>query len=292
MELRVLRYFLAVAREENMTAAAASLHVSQPTLSRQIQDLEAELGKQLFIREPRQMVLTEAGRLLRKRADEIVTLADKTEEEIYNLNDKDLKGDIYIGAGETSGIHCITSVMHEMQEEYPGIHIHITSGDGEEVLYSLENGLIDIGLVFRTVDEAKFNTISVPYRDVWGILMCRDDPLADKKKITLNDFKDRPLIVSRGKKDELIAKLPEANIVSTYTLLFNASIMVKDRVGYALTLDNIVNTEGTDLVFKELYPKSYADMTLAYKKYQYFSRPFEVFIEKLKAVCQQDDSHL
>ena len=182
MELRVLQYFLAVAREQSIVLAAKSLHLSQPTLSTQIKKLEEELGKQLFIRGgkgPRRITLTEEGMILRKRAEEILELVHKTETEIASSDDM-LMGDIYIGAGETDSIRLVARAAKQMQLRYPGIQFHISSGNAVYVKESLDRGLIDFGIIFGTVDMTSYHTLKLPATDTWGVLMRKDDPLAAK----------------------------------------------------------------------------------------------------------------
>ncbi len=181
MELRVLQYFLAVTREQSISGAAESLHLSQPTLSRQLKDMEDELGKQLLIRGNRRVTLTEEGMILRKRAEEILELVKKAEDEITQTNDV-IAGDITVGAGETDGIRFLTRAAQELQRDYPLVRFHIVSGDVITVTENLDKGLIDFGLIFGEVDETKYEHISVPYRDTWGVMMRRDSPLAQKSR--------------------------------------------------------------------------------------------------------------
>ncbi len=201
MELRVLQYFLAIAREQSIVRAAESLHLSQPTLSTQIKAMEKELGKQLFIRGTkgsRKVTLTEEGMILRKRAEEILNLVQKTEREI-SLSDQVVVGDVYIGAGETDAVRFIAKAAKKLSEAYPGIRYHIASGNTEFVLEQLEKGLIDFGIVFGSVDHARYNSIPFPYKDTWGVLMRKDSPLAEKQEILPEDLWDKPLIISIGR---------------------------------------------------------------------------------------------
>lgn len=235
MELRVLQYFLAVAREQSIVRAAESLHLSQPTLSTQIKAMEKELGKQFLIRGTkgsRKVTLTEEGMILRKRAEEILNLVQKTEREI-SLSDQVIVGDVYIGTGETDAVRFIAKTARELYKTYPGIHYHISSGNSEFVLEQLEKGLIDFGIVFGSVDHAKYNSIPLPYKDIWGVLMRKDSPLAEKSEILPEDLWDKPLIISRQYSAEswLKRELSELEIVATYNLLFNASLMVEEGLG-------------------------------------------------------------
>ncbi|MGN0617771.1 MAG: LysR family transcriptional regulator [Ruminiclostridium sp.] len=288
MEIRVLKYFLAVAREQNISAAAESLFLSQPTLSRQLKELEEELGKQLFIRGSRKITLTEEGLLLRKRAEEIVELMDKTEKELSN-SDEQVSGEIYIGAGETDGLRLIAKAAKELQEQYPQITYRIISGDAVDITERLDKGLIDFALLLEPVDISKYSYLKFPVKDVWGVLMRRDCPLAEKKSISSKDLQDMPLIVSRQAVDgsELTQWLKnggeQLNIVSTYNLVYNASLMVDEGLGVALCLDKIINVSGdSSLCFRPLKPRLDVGMSLVWKKYQVFSKAAEKFILKMQ----------
>ena len=288
MEIRVLKYFLAVAREQNISAAAESLFLSQPTLSRQLKELEEELGKQLFIRGSRKITLTEEGLLLRKRAEEIVELLDKTEKELSN-SDEQVSGEIYIGAGETDGLRLIAKAAKELQEQYPQITYRIISGDAVDITERLDKGLIDFALLLEPVDISKYSYLKFPVKDVWGVLMRRDCPLAEKKSISPKDLQDMPLIVSRQALDgsELTQWLKngseQLNIVSTYNLVYNASLMVDEGLGVALCLDKIINVSGdSSLCFRPLKPRLEVGMSLVWKKYQVFSKAAEKFILKMQ----------
>ncbi len=288
MELRVLQYFLAVAREQSILGAAEFLHLSQPTLSRQLKDLEEELGKQLFIRGNRRITLTEEGMILRKRAEEIVQLVRKTEDEI-SLSDAVIAGDIYIGAGETDAVRFLVRAEQAIQREYPLVHFHIQSGDRITITEGLDKGLIDFGLIFGVVDSSRYESIRVPFTDTWGVLMRRDSPLAAKREILPEDLSGLPLILSRQKSSEdpllswFCCAKERLNIIGTYSLLFNASLMVEEGMGYALCLDRIINVSGdSKLCFRPLSPRLEVPMSIIWKKYQVFSRPSEKFLEKLR----------
>lgn len=288
MEIRVLKYFLAVAREQNISAAAQSLFLSQPTLSRQLKELEEELGKQLFKRGSRKITLTEEGLLLRKRAEEIVELLDKTEKELSNSYEQ-VSGEIYIGAGETDGLRLIAKAAKELQEQYPQITYRIISGDAVDITERLDKGLIDFALLLEPVDISKYSYLKFPVKDVWGVLMRRDCPLAQKKSISPKDLRDMPLIVSRQALDgsELTQWLKngseQLNIVSTYNLVYNASLMVDEGLGVALCIDKIINASGdSSLCFRPLKPKLDVGMSLVWKKYQVFSKAAEKFILKMQ----------
>lgn len=287
MELRVLQYFLAVAREQNISAAAQSLHLTQPTLSRQLRELEEALGKQLMIRGNRKITLTEEGMLLRKRAEEILELADRTEKEIMQSADT-VSGDIYIGTGETDGVRQIARTAHQLQQSYPGIHFHIVSGDAVDVCERLDKGLLDFGVLLGEMDKAKYHYLELPMKDTWGVLMRRDSPLAGQDAVSPRDLWDKPLILSRqvDNKSGLyrwLRKEPaELHTVATYNLIYNASLMVDEGMGYAFTLDKLVNTTGSDLCFRPLQPRLELGMYLVWKKSQIFSKAAELFLERLQ----------
>ncbi len=290
MELRVLQYFRAVAREQSIIRAAESLHLSQPTLSTQIKAMEEELGKQLLIRGTkgsRKVTLTEEGMILRKRAEEILNLVQKTEREI-SLSDQIIVGDVYIGAGETDAIRIMAKAARELYKTYPGIHYHIASGNSDFVLEQLDKGLIDFGMIFGSIDHAKYNSIPLPYKDTWGVLMRKDSPLAEKETVSPEDLRDKPLIVSRQEADKgtlptwIKSEIAEIEIVATYNLLFNASLMVEEGLGYAIGFDKIINTSGSSILcFRPLSPKREAGMSIIWKKYQIFSKASEKFMEKI-----------
>ncbi len=293
MEFRVLQYFLAVAREQSVSGAAEYLHLSQPTLSRQLKDLEEELGKQLFIRGNRKITLTDEGMTLRKRAEEIVQLVKKTEDEII-LSDDSLSGNIYIGAGETDAVRILARAANQVQASYPKICFHISSGDATDVIEQLDKGLLDFGVLFEPTDLSEYNYLRIPAKDEWGVLMRRDAPLSEKRMIIPEDLWDKPLIVSRQAVNksrglfEWLGKEPdELNIVATYNLLFNGSLMVEERMGYALCLNHIINSTGeSNLCFRPLSPKLETRLNVVWKKYQMLSKPAEKFLEKLQELIK------
>lgn len=297
MELRVLQYFLAVAREQSIVRAAQSLHLSQPTLSTQIKAMEEELGKQLLIRGTkgsRKVTLTEEGMILRKRAEEILNLVQKTEREI-TLSDQVIVGDVYIGTGETDAIRFIAKAARELYKTYPGIHYHISSGNAQFVIEQLDKGLIDFGIVFSLVDHTKYNSIEMPFKDTWGVLMRQDSPLAAKETISPKDLWDKPLIVSQQGDNHgalttwMQKEMPELEIVATYNLLFNASLMVEEGLGYAIGFDKIINTSGnSNLCFRPLSPKREESMNIIWKKYQIFSKASEKFMMKMKELLEMN----
>ncbi|MCH5268569.1 MAG: LysR family transcriptional regulator [Lachnospiraceae bacterium] len=290
MELRVLQYFLAVTREQSISGAAESLHLSQPTLSRQLKDMEEELGKQLMIRGNRKITLTEEGMILRKRAEEILAMVQKTEQEI-TISDDTIAGDVYIGAGETDAVHLLAKAAKQLQQSYPDIHYHISSGDTTDVLDRLDKGLIDFGLLFGPVDTSKYEYMEFPVKDTYGVLMRKDSPLAEKRSICPEDMWDKPLIINRNTRDgDLLTSwlgknTNELNVTATYNLLFNASLMVDEGLGYALALDKIINTTGDgNLCFVPCEPELSVGMNLIWKKYQIFPKAAEKFLEEFQKI--------
>ena len=278
MDVRVLRYFLAVAQEESISGAAEYLHLTQPTLSRQLMDLEQELGKKLLIRGSRRVTLTEDGLLLRKRAGEIVALVDKTESEFHGTED-DISGELYIGGGETAAMRLIARTARDLQEQYPHIRYHLFSGNADDVMERLDKGLLDFGLLIEPVDLKKYDHFHLPVTDSWGVLMRRDSPLAEKDSIHPKDLWNVPLLISRqsmiehGLSNWMRRNYNELNIAGTYNLLFNAALMVEAGMGYAVCLDKLVNTMDTSgLCFRPLAGCQRAGMDIAWKNIRCFQR--------------------
>ena len=292
MELRVLRYFLAVAREESISDAAEFLHITQPTLSRQLMDLEEELGKQLLIRgkRNRKIMLTEDGMRLRKRAEEIVALADKTEAEFLAADDA-VSGDVYIGCGESDAMRIIAKTAVKLRQDYPDIHFHLYSGNAEDVSERMEKGLLDFGIFITSANIDKYDYLKLPAYDTWGLIMRKSDKLAAKDFITPQDLQGLPLIMSRqALVQEDISRwskkqIQDLNVVATYNLVYNAAIMTREGFGYTLTLDKLANTgSDSDLCFRPLKPelRIRINLNLVWKKYQIFSKASQKFLEYLK----------
>ncbi len=292
MEIRVLKYFLAVAREGTITGAANSLHLTQPTLTRQLQELEKELGQQLLIRGKHRITLTPEGMFLRKRAEEIVDMVEKTESEFHSINDI-VGGDIYIGSGETESMKYVAEVMQELRKLYPDIRFHLYSGNAEDVIEKLDKGLLDFGILIQPIDLSKYDHIALPDKDIWGVIMRKDSPLALKKEIVLEDLVDVPLIASRqmsrkysaasGFLDWFGEKFDDLNIAATYNLVYNAAILVKAGIGYAITLDKLANTsDESNLCFRPLKPKLQSGLDIVWKKYQVFSPAAKIFLDMMQ----------
>ena len=290
MELRVLRYFLAVAKSESVSGAAELLNITQPTLSRQLMDLENELGVTLFQRGRRnhKVALTEAGIYLRKHAEEIVVLADKTAA-AFTASSDSVTGDIYICAGETDAVRLLARTAKKLQERCPRIHYHISSGDSAVVEEQLDKGLADFGILLGVVDRNRYEAQALPFRDRWGVLARRGDPLTRLKTIRPNDLYGKPLILSRQTVSDaqilrwLNKPKEELNIVATYSLVYNAALMTAEGFGYTLTLDNLIHASGnSDLCFRPLANSPELPVYLVWKKYQAFSRAANLFLNQFR----------
>lgn len=288
MEIRELRYFLAIAKEQSISKAAEYLFIAQPSLSKQMQNLEKEIGAKLFIRGSRKITLTETGLLLKKRAEEILDLYNKTSAELH-APISEVGGDIYIGGGESYAVDTVAKAAKALQSEHPNIKFHFFSGDTEEIMIRLDKGLIDFGILVEPADLTRYEYLRLPQKDTWGVLMRKDSPLAEKEFITPEDLHDVPLIRSKQtmEKNELFEWFKKdtdnLNIVATYNLLYNASLLVKEKLGYAIGLDRIINTTGdSELCFRPLKPKLETTLAVAWKKYQVFSKASELFLNQLK----------
>lgn len=287
MEIRTLRYFLAVAREENMTRAAEQLHVTQPTLSKQIQSLEDELGKKLFTRHSFSIELTEEGILLRKRAEDLVSMADKIIGEFVSLDDV-TGGDIYFGLAESYQIRYLAREIREFKKSYPGLRYHITSGDTEQVTEKLDKGLLDFAVLVEAPDSSKYHSLCFPEADRWGLVMQSSDPLAKKETVTVDDLIGLPLFCSeQGWTVDLPRwcgnRMDELHLEGSFRLSYNASLFVREGLGYLLTLDRLIDaSETSGLVFRPLAPKLEAKLYLIWKKYPAFTPIAERFLGTLK----------
>ncbi len=287
MELRVLRYFIEVARERSITNAARHLHISQPTLSKQLKDLESELGVKLFLRLNYSIKLTEEGILLKKRAEDILEMADKTLDEFTHINEI-TGGDIRIGCAESYNIKYLTDIIKDFKDEYKGLRIHITSGDTKQVTEQLERGLSDFAVIVEPPDLSKYNYLSLPQKDTWGLLMRRDSPLATKKEITFNDLKKLDLISSAQSLKVDIPrwcgeKMDDLNIIGTVNLFYNGAICVRSGLGSMLTFDKLATIDNdSELCFSPLTPPLQTQMYIIWKKYQVFTPITQKLIDILK----------
>ena len=287
MELIQMKYFLAVAREESISRAADFLYITQPSLTRQIQNMEKEVGQPLFVR-GKKMRLTEAGQLLRRRAEEILALYEKTERELLHPQEN-VGGDVYLGGGETRAMHILLRAAQKMRTQYPDIRLHIHSGDIADVCEHVDKGLLDFGLVIEPADLTKYESLRLPYTERWGLILSKRHPLAEKKEIAPEDLRGVRLIQSRH-------SLPKSNvtewyksvvqdieIVATYNLVYNAALMAEAEIGCVLCIDGLINTTGESKVcFRPLSPPVTAHVDVIWKKYQIFSQAAQIFLQFLR----------
>ena len=287
MEIRTLRYFLAVAREENMTRAANVLHVTQPTLSKALKSLEDELGKKLFVRHSFSIALTEEGALLRDRAEDLITMADKIEKEFLSL-DEITGGDLYFGLAESYQIRYLARELRTLKEQYPGLRYHITSGDTEQVTEKLDKGLLDFAVICDAPNTRKYESLEFPEGDIWGLIMPADSPLAKKKEIRIEDLAGLPLFTSEQGWDGDIKEwagedFPKLHLEGSFRLAYNASMFVKEGLGYQLSFRNLVDvSEDSGLVFRPLIPRLEVKLYLIWNRYQAFTPIAERFLKQVR----------
>ncbi len=288
MEIRTLRYFLAVAREENMTRAAEQLHVTQPTMSKALKSLEDELGKKLFTRHSFSIRLTEEGVLLRNRAEDLVSMADRIEKEFVSLDDI-TGGDLYFGLAESYQIGFLAREIHQFKQAYPSLRYHITSGDTEQVTEKLDKGLLDFAVLAETPDAAKYESLCFPESDVWGLILPEDDLLAKKKAIRVDDLIGLPLFCSEQSWENDIPrwageKMKQLHLEGSFRLSYNASLFAREHLGYLLTFDRLIDTSsGSGLVFRPLMPRLETKLFLVWKRYQTFSPIAERFLRQVQS---------
>ncbi len=293
MEIRVLRYFLAVAREGNIAGAAAFLHLTQPTLSRQIRDLEEELGQTLLVRKSHGVALTAEGMLFRKRAEEILSMVDKTEAEFASMGEA-VSGEVYIGGGETQAVRLIADIACEVRALHPGVRYHLFSGNAEDVTERLDKGLIDFGILIQPADISKYDYLNLPVKDRWGVVMRKDSPLARVEAVRRGDLLGVPLIcsrqaLSRGRTGNEFGEwfgddFEKLEVAATFNLVYNACRMVEAGVGYALTIDGLVGAgEDSVLCFKPFEPVLESGLNVVWKKYQVFSPAAQLFLREMQS---------
>ncbi len=287
MEIRTLRYFLEAAREENMSKAAERMHISQSALSKQLKGLEEELGKKLFVRHSFSIELTEEGMLLRKRAEDLLSMADKITAEFASMDDI-IGGNIYFGCAESYQIRHLAALIKRFKKQYPGFHYHITSGDTEQVTEKLDKGLLDFAVLVECPDYAKYNVVKMPESDRWGLVMPAGCALAQKDCITFEDLLGLPLFCSgQGWHADLPLwcgeRINELTLEGSFRLSYNASVFTREGLGYLLTFEHLVNTSSeSGLVFRPLYPELTTDMFIIWKKHQVFTPIAERFINELQ----------
>ncbi|MCM1083923.1 MAG: LysR family transcriptional regulator [Clostridium sp.] len=288
MEIRTLRYFLEIAREENMSHAAEKLHVSQPTLSRTMKDLEEELGKPLFTRSNYSIHLTEEGMLLRKRAEDLLEMADKITEEFSSMNDETISGEVYIGCAESHLVKYLARAIGNVHKSYPDIRYRITSGDTEQVTEKLKKGLYDFAFIVEPPDLSQYNYLEIPETDTWGAVVPTSHPLAKKASVTVDDLMPYPIFISS---QSYVVDLPrwcgekaeKLNVLASFNLSYNSSIFSKEGLGITLTFDHLVNTSRENgLVFCPLYPRLENKMYIIWNKYQVFTPAAHILMENLK----------
>lgn len=287
MEIRTLRYFLEAAREENMSKAAERMHISQSALSKQLKGLEEGLGKKLFVRHSFSIELTEEGMLLRKRAEDLLSMADKITAEFASMDDI-IGGNIYFGCAESYQIRHLAALIKRFKKQYPGFHYHITSGDTEQVTEKLDKGLLDFAVLVERPDYAKYNVVKMPESDRWGLVMPAGCVLAQKDCITFEDLLGLPLFCSgQGWHADLPLwcgeRINELTLEGSFRLSYNASVFTREGLGYLLTFEHLVNTSSeSGLVFRPLYPELTTDMFIIWKKHQVFTPIAERFINELQ----------
>ncbi len=287
MEIRVLRYFLEIARESSMSRAAETLHISQPTLSKQMKELESELGKKLFHRGSTSVSLTDEGMLLRKRAEDILAMVDKTTNEFREL-DNITGGEVHIGCAESHQIKHLARVIKDFKEAYPRFRYHLTSGNTEQVVERLDRGLIDFAFIVEPPNLERYNHIEIPGTDIWGLAIRKDHPLAEKEEIVFADLIGIDLICSeQGMKFDIARwcgeNADQLNLSGTINLCYNGGIFVEEGLGGMLTFDRLVNTDNdSNLCFRPLSPRLETKMYIIWKKYQVFTPIAELLLEELK----------
>ena len=292
MEIRTLRYFAAVAREENMTKAAEQLHVTQPTLSKALKSLEDELGKKLFVRHSFNIQLTDEGILLRKRAADLLDMADKISAEFQTLDDI-TGGDIYFGLAESWQIRHLARIIKDFEKRYPDFRYHITSGDTEQVTERLDKGILDFAVLVEEPDDRKYDSLMLPEKDRWGLIFRADDPLAKRKTIRYEDLVGLPLYCSEQSVNADLPrwcgeKVQDLTFRGYFRLAYNGSVFAHEGLGYMLAFDHLVDTsENSGLVFRPLSPKLENPMYVIWKKYQVFSPIAERFLDAMKLYIQK-----
>lgn len=288
IETRLLQYFLAVAEEQSITRAAEYLHITQPTLSKQMMELEDTLGKQLLVRGKKKVTLTEEGAYLRSRAQEIISLMETTEAS-FRQNEEIITGDVFIGCGEHRSTFPIMQMIKQMQEEYPDIKFHFFSSNADAIIERLDKGLLDVGLLLEPEISPRYDYQKLPFHESWGVLMRKDSPFAEKSFLDFKELSALPLILpsQTSNSNRLTAFFSEAtaepHVVATYNLIYNAGLMVEAGMGYALCIDGLINTEGTHpLTFRPLTPQPESNVYLFSKKYQVFSKAVKLFMSRLE----------
>lgn len=288
MDVRILKYFLAVAQEQSITKAAEVLHTTQSNLSRQLAELEDRVGKKLFERGSRKITLTEEGMFLRRRAKEIVELVERTENDLITYNEA-VSGVVHIGGVETHTIRLIGEAVLALKEQHPGIRYDFFSGSIAEITEALNKGILDFALLVAPVDMQKYDYLKLPVHDRFGLLMRKDSPLAELSSIHPEDLGDHPVWVAHQQLEGNVLSgwlgrdVQSLNIVATFNLITNPAVLVEQGFGMAFTFDRLVNTTGdSNLCFRPLEPAIEAELYLVWKKYQMFTGAAKVFLEQVQ----------
>ena len=288
MDLRVLKYFLTVATEGNITRAADILHVTQPTLSRQLKELEDEMGTALLIRGKRSVTLTDEGFLFRQQAETIVELADKLEHTFTDKKDI-ICGTVRIGATEAVGGRTLAVCMNEFREKYPGVQFELYNGMADNIKEMIEHGLLDLGLVMEPIDTAKFEYVRMPQKETWGILVRRDHQLAKKETVTAEDIKQYPLIMPgrENAKEQILHWMQceerHLDIPAYYNILSNAALLVEAGMGCAVCLDGALSIHADpELCFRQIHPAHVTRSVILWKKNHLFSQAASLFVQTIQ----------
>lgn len=287
MELRTLKYFIAVAREESITRAATKLFLTQPALSRQIKSLEEELGQKLFERGKYSVTLTGDGLKFFRDAEEILLRFQEFETKFKTRNR--IRGDIYIGCAESDAMKFVARAVKNVQENYSDVCFNLYSGNVEDIEFRLDKGLLDFYVTLQTVDVLKYDSLTLPAPDVWGVILRRDDPLAEKNFFTVEDLQQLPLILSREALREEYPKLfgtalEKFHVVATYNLLYNAAILAREGAGYPVSLDKLIND--AELCFRPIAPEFTSELKFIWRKNFLLTPQAQVFLDEMKRLYE------
>lgn len=294
MELRNLRYFLTVAEASSISKAAKILNITQPTLSRQLKELEIELGTELFKRESKGIKLTEDGIFLKNRSEEIISLATKTQQEFNNKKQQELSGHITIGCVEADNSDTLAMILEELTQDYPRVTFHISSGTSEDITERLDKGLLDIAILLEPISVGNYEKLSLPRRERWGLLVPRNSSLANNNYITPQMLKQTNLLISRREEiQNMIAMwctcdINELRIVGTYNLIFNIFALVENNIGSAIVIEGATSNKNVDhqLKFIPLSPGVQTNCVLIWKKNRILTPVLEEFIKRFKEIIK------
>lgn len=283
MDIRTLRYFMAIVKEKSFTKASYSLNTTQPNLSRQIRELENEIGRSLFIREGKRISLTPTGELLRKRSEEILDLYEKTEKEL--IGNEEISGGINIGGAESIGMRLVARAASLMKKDYENVVFNLYSGDRWDVIERLEKGLLDYALMIGKDNDSSYESVELNIKDVWGVYIPREDKLSEKGRIECKDLIDKRILISRHALSEGIINPwlpknaePEYSI-STYNLIYNASLMAKEGYGYLVGLEGLIKNDDEKLVFLPFAPRLESKLFLVWKKSHFLAESARLFLD-------------